>query len=123
MRRPPPAARAVIGIRAGFRKREEADGCSNGCDRAEREEGRTVACLDDDQSSQCRRKRSPDALRGDDGALRNIEAAGVAHEFGDDHGKYSAKDSGADTVEKLDANQPCGIIGQGIERAANGEDE
>src|SRR5439155_11134028 len=55
LRRPPPAARAVIGIRAGFRKREEADGCSNGCDRAEREEGCTVACLDDDQPSQRRR--------------------------------------------------------------------
>ena len=62
-------------------------------------------------------------MRGDDGTLRDIEAAGVSHELGDDHGKYSAKDSSADTVEKLDANQPCGIIGQGIERPANGEDE
>ncbi len=91
--------------------------------RAEREESCAVARLDDDQSRQRRRKRSPDALRGDDGALRDIEAAGVAHEIGDYHGKDSAKDSSADTVEKLDAHQPCGIIGQGIERTANGKDE
>ena len=60
---------------------------------------------------QCR----ANALCSDDRALRDIEAAGAAHQVGDDDRKDRAVDAGADAVEKLHADQPVGIIGKGVE--------
>src|SRR5215471_17514450 len=50
-------------------------------------------------------QRRPDALCRDDGALRDVETAGVTHEIGDDNGKNRAEDAGTDSGEKLHPDQ------------------
>ncbi len=62
-------------------------------------------------------------MRGDDRALCDVEASGVARQVGHDDGKDRAKDAGADAVEELHADEPGLVVGQRVKRAAKGQDQ
>lgn len=102
---------------------EEADDGADRRDRAERDERGAVTGADHNEPGQCRRQCRADALRSDDGALRDVESAGVAHEVGDDDGEDRAKNTGADAIEKLHADQPEPIVRERIERSPKRQDQ
>src|SRR6185312_3819564 len=77
-------------------EREEGGG-------AERQEGGVVAQMVDDLAGEQAAHRGADPLHGGDGALRQVEAAGAAHQIGDDQRHQRTVDAGADAVEQLDA--------------------
>jgi hypothetical protein len=107
----------------GFRQCDPTDDEPDCGDRAERKESRAVSGLHDNQSGQRRRERCANALSGDDGALRHVEAPGVAHNVGHDHREDRTEDASPDPIEKLNPDQPCLVIGKGIQRSANGQDQ
>ena len=63
--------------------------------------------------------RRADPHRGRDGALREIETAGAAHDVGDDQRRQRPIDARANPVEQLDSDQPEGVVRQRIERRAD----
>ncbi len=109
----------VPGLRHGKPKQEQA--CYG--DAGKGQEGGAVSQADDHEASDCRRQRRSDTLRGDDGALRDVEPAGATHQVGDDDREDRAVDASSDAVEKLHADEPVWIVGQRVEHTAYGQDE
>src|SRR5579871_13631 len=95
------SAQSTAAGAARFGQEGPADRKSDCRDGAEGEERSAVARLDHDKAGQRGRDRRPDALGGDDGTLRDVEASGVAHEIGDDHREDRAKNARPDAVEQL----------------------
>ena len=92
------------------------------CDRGggpKKEERRRIAEAIRHGPGRQRADRSPDPLRGGDGALREIVAAGPAHDVGDQERRQRLIDARADAVEKLHAEKPEGVVGKGVERRAD----
>jgi hypothetical protein len=66
--------------------------------------------VNDDESGQRRAQRRADALRGNHGALGQIETAGAACKIRDNERKERAIKPRPDAVETLDREQPGAII-------------
>src|SRR5580698_10178539 len=115
------AARFSLLPRLGFGHDETIKRKTGSGYAGERQERRAISGMNDDESGNAGRERSPDALRRDHRASRHVEAAGAAHQIGNDDWKNRAVDTGADAVEQLHADQPKGVFGKRIETAANGQ--
>ena len=94
--------------------------CTRNRDNRKGQKSGAVAGMHDHDAGKCRRQRGADALRGQDRALRDIEAAGAAHQVGDDNRKKAPKMPGADAIECLHGHQPELVVRQGIEATAQG---
>src|SRR6516162_8444290 len=75
------------------------------------------------ETGDSRRKGSPNALCGDNGALRSIESAGPSHQVGHYDGEDCSVDARPDAVEELHSHQPVRIVRKGVEGAAYRQDQ
>ena len=77
--------------------------------------------MDDNDTGERRGQRRANALCRDDSTLRHVEAAGAAHEIGDDHRKHRSIDARADPIQQLHADEPIRVVGQGVETSPNAQ--
>ncbi len=75
----------------------------------------------DDHPGDQTTERGADALHGRDDALGKIISAGPAHDIGDDERCDCAEDTGLDTVQELQRDQPRGAIRKRVEHCSNGQ--
>jgi len=79
--------------------------------------------MDDNKPGECGGQRRAYTLRCDYRALRDVKAASTAHQVGDDYRKDRAVDACADTIQQLHADQPIGIVREGVQTTPNCQDQ
>ena len=97
---------SAAGLSHCFRKRVEAEQGTESRNTTECQECRAVTGMHDDKTGERRRKGCPNTLRGNNGTLRDVEAARVAHEVSHDDRKNRSEYPGTDSIEQLHADQP-----------------
>ena len=104
---------------ARFRHEAKEDEKRDGRRGAEGKKRDAIAEMVHSTSGRQSADRGADPLRGRDGALREIETAGAAHDVGNDQGCERLIDTCPDAVEQLNSDQPEGVIRQRVKRRAD----
>src|ERR1019366_586153 len=104
-----------------FRHAKEIKQKSASRDASQNEKGSGKTRMNNDKPSQGCAQCRANALRGNHGALRQIEMAGAACQIRDNERKKRAIKAGTDAIETLDREQPNAIIRYGVEKTAQGQ--